>query len=396
MRGNVWARTRTSALISLVPACIFVTMAMTSAVHGEPQAKHTKRIYTGGDKGAYHLSFCPPLATALEKAGQTYTCTPSAGSLDNMKRVAASPRDIGFAQLDVLTLNRQEFSDGQAFSTIRSGDVHECLFAVTRNPELKSFGDIAARAEELRFILPSEDSGSSGTFRYLQSIDMDLAHATSVRHTENVDEAIRLALSADDTVSLFIQFPDPDNPRFQLVNRLGGHFIPVIDRNILSASIEGRSIYFAKETEVMDARWTKQGKQVITACTPLVIFTGAARHITNPEAAKAHAAMIKEIREIPADKLKPSDDLLASVVKRTKELSAAAVGKLVDVSEAARDKTKPLLEKAQEATSKALEGSKPHVEKSKKTGQETLKKAQETVKDLIEPSHAPAKAGEAH
>ena len=396
MRAPPWARRLSFVLASFIQASFLVGLVTTPPLRAEPQAKHTKRIHTGGEKGAYHMSFCPTLSQALEKAGQSYTCTPSAGSLDNMKRVAASPRDIGFAQLDVLTLARPEFANGRAFSTIRSGDVHECLFAVARNPELKTFGDIAARAEELRFILPDENSGSSGTFRYLQSIDMDLAHAVSVRHTANVDEAIRLALSADDTVSVFVQFPDPDNPRFQLVNRLGGHFIPVIDRNILSASIDGRSVYFAKETEVMDARWTEKGTKVITACTPLVIFTGAQQRISDAKAAKAHAAMVKQIRDMPADKLKSGDGLLSSVLKRTKELSAAAVGKLIDVSEAAREKTKPLLEKAQEATSKALEGSKPHVEKAKNTGHETLKKAQETVKELIEPSHEPTNAGAAH
>ena len=43
--------------------------------------------------------------------------------------------------------------------------------------------------------------------------------------------------SADDTVSLFVQFADPDNERFELVRKLGGHLVPVIDRTILRQEV---------------------------------------------------------------------------------------------------------------------------------------------------------------
>lgn len=340
------------------------------------------------------MSFCPALATAVSKSGANYDCAASDGSFDNMRRVAASARDFGFAQLDVLSLERAQFDQGRAFQTVRSDDVRECIFAVARNPELQSFGDIAVRADELRFVLPPETSGSAGTFRYLQTLDLDLAHAGEVRHVGDTDEAIRLALSADDTVSIFVQFADPENPRFQLVNRLGGHFIPVIDRNILSARIDGEAVYFAEETAVTDARWTEKGTKVITACTPLVIFTGAEGRIADPAEAAAHVNAVAAVRALSPEALRPKDGFLSTFLKRTRELSASAVSKLVDVSAAAREKTKPLIEKAKEATSKALEGAKPHAEKAKTTGSETLEKAKEAVKDLIEP--APGEAGKPH
>lgn len=376
------------ALTSCRLACTLLLLVATLSTHAlaEPTAGNARSIHTGGTSGAYHLSFCPAMVAALEKAGHKYSCTSSAGSLENMQRVAANPADIGLAQLDVLTLERGSFNQGRAFQTIRSDDVRECIFAVARNSELKSFGDIAARADKLRFILPPETSGSAGTFRYLKSIDSDLAAARSVRHVGDADEAIRLALAADDTVAVFVQFPEPDNPRFQLVNRLGGHFVPMIDRSILSASIEGRSVYTAAETEVMDAGWTEKATRVVTACTPLVVFTGAAGRITDHQEAGAHSDAIARISVIPSEQLHPADGLLASMLKRTREMSAGAVTKLIDVSEAARKKTEPLLEKAREATTKALEGAKPHVDKAKETGAQTLERAKETVKDLIEPA----------
>lgn len=363
-------------------------IALATSVRSEPGGAAVPRIHTGGETGAYYTNFCPPLAKALAETGNKYECTPSDGSFDNMVRVVAEPRDFGFAQLDVLTLERDQFDDSSTFQIVRSNDVRECLFAVARNPELKTFGDIAVRADELRFILPPEDSGSAGTFRYLQFIDNDLAHAGSIRHVGDVNEAIRLALAADDTVAMFVQFADPDNPRFQLINRLGGHFIPVIDRNILSARIDGNSIYFAEETAVTDARWTAKGTKVITACTPLVVFTGGEGRITDPAHVEAHRKAVATLKSLPAARLHPVDGFFSSLLKRTRELSAAAVTKLVDVSQAAREKAKPLIDKAKEATSKALESSKPHFDEAKETSAKTLEKAKEAVKELIAPPPA--------
>ncbi|MCB1506498.1 MAG: hypothetical protein KDJ47_16105 [Hyphomicrobiaceae bacterium] len=374
----------------LIFTCAALVLAFSAApataADATPGDPTPLRIHTGGETGAYNQSFCPPLAAALSKAGYSYDCTASRGSLDNMEHVAAAQGDIAFAQLDVLTLERGRFGNGKVFQTIRSGDFHECIFAVARNPELRSFGDIAARANQLRFILPPEDSGSASTFRYIQTLDSDLAGAANIRFVADTDEAIRLALSADDTVTLFVQFADPDNPRFQLINRLGGHFIPVIDRNILSAAIEGRSVYSAQETEVTDARWTEKGVKVVSACTPLVVFTGATDRLKDPVAAKTHDSIVRLIRELPAEAMRPATGFLSKVLKRTREISAAAVDKLVDVSETARDKAKPLIDKAKEATSKALEGAKPQVEKAAEGGAKTLEKAKETVKELIEPA----------
>ncbi|HRY08042.1 MAG TPA: hypothetical protein P5114_13050 [Hyphomicrobiaceae bacterium] len=376
----------------LIMLAIVVTalagVALSPSAMSEPSGKPPPRIHTGGKTGAYFTVFCPPLANVLAEGGDKYECTPSDGSFDNMTRIVAEPRDFGFAQLDVLTLERDQFNEG-TFQIVRSNDVRECLFAVARNPELKTFGDIAVRADELRFILPPKDSGSAGTFRYLQLIDNDLAHAGSIRYVDDVNEALRLALSADDTVAMFVQFADPKNPRFQLVNRLGGHFIPVIDRNILSARIDGKAIYFAEETAVTDARWIAKGTKVITACTPLVVFSGADGRISDPAQARAHRKAVAAIKGMPAARMHPSDSLLANILKRTRELSATTVSKLVDVSQTAREKAKPLINKAKEATSKALETPKPAaIEENKQTSAETLEKAKEAAKELIAPAGA--------
>ena len=48
-----------------------------------------------------------------------------------------------------------------------------------------------------------------------------LGKAKAVSNAASTEDAIREALSADDTVSLFVQFADPDNARFELLDGSG-------------------------------------------------------------------------------------------------------------------------------------------------------------------------------
>ena len=144
-----------------------------AAMLAAPGTAAAIQINTGAESGAYHTTFCPALAKQLERSKFDYACTPSDGSSDNISRVAAEPRQIGYSQLDVLALEAPALGGAKTFTRLRTDDVRECVFAVTRNRELTTYGDIAANAGRLRFVLPPKTSGSAGTFRYLQQIDSD-------------------------------------------------------------------------------------------------------------------------------------------------------------------------------------------------------------------------------
>ncbi len=346
---------RMTAALAPVVLLAVSTAAATSAVAADV------RIHTGDESGAYHGSFCPVLKKKLEKDGVTAECVPSAGTANNMARISDGPRDLGYGQLDVLALEGKNHGGSQNFHRIRSDDVRECLFAVAKNKDLSNFGEVAVRAPDLRFILPPENSGSAGTFRYLQAIDpYGLGQGPNVIHAANTDEAIKLALENDDTVALFVQFPDPDNARFKLIQKLGGHIVPVIDRNILQQRLEDRQIYYAQETEVANAGWLASGTKVVTACTPLVLFTGATDMLPNKEDRDQHDYLIDLISRYPGDQMLPEKSLFAKVLRRTRELSSVSAAKFVEFSESAREKAAPLLEKAKEAAAKAVESAKPH------------------------------------
>lgn len=342
------------------------------------------QINTGDATGAYHSSLCPRLEAQLKQARFVHTCETSEGTGENLRRVVADPRQIGYGQLDILSLDGG-LAPGSPVAILRNDDVRECLFAVTRNKDVQAWGDIAVSAPNLRFILPPEQSGSAGTFRYLRHIDTDgLGRARDIRYASTTDEAIRQTLSADDTVTLFVQVPDPDNTRFRLVGELGGHFVPVIDRTILRPQVNGQKIYFAQETQVANATWTSGGLTVVTACTPLTVFTGAVERISGDKARQEHQDLIATVRALKPEDLLPAETTFARFLKRTKELSAVSAERLLKLSEDARTQAGPLIERAKDASERALDAAKPTLGRAKELGQQVLERAKEEARDLME------------
>ena len=375
-----------------------LALAIAAALAGLALPVGASQINTAGEDGAYNASFCPPLAAQLKLAQFDYRCTPSAGTRENMERVLANPRQLGYGQLDVFALESRQLKAEAALTIVRQDDVRECVFAVTRNKDISNFGELAANAGRLRFILPPASSGSAGTFEFLRSIDAEgLGKAKSVTNAASADDAIRETLAADDTVSLFVQFADPDSPRFELVGKLGGHIVPVIDRTILRQEIAGKKIYFAQETQVENAQWIKSGRKVVTACTPLVLFTGAPDRVQGEQAKKDHTDLIRTVADLKSGSLLPEESLFQRLVKRTKELSASGSEKVLEATEQAREKAKPYTDKAldtakeasdqaKQAADRAAEAAKPYYDKSKEAAQKAYDDALRIAKELMDKS----------
>ena len=348
-------------------------------------ATFADRINTGEATGAYQTAFCPKLEAELAKAKFEFKCEPSKGALDNIARVLADPRQVGFTQLDILALDRQQRSGPSPFHLARVDDARECVFAVTRAKEIMAYGDLAGAAAKLRFFLPPQESGSAATFAFIKSIDPEgLGRAASLKHAASAEEAIGLALSAEDTVALFVEFPDPDSARFKLVADLGGHFVPVIDRAILRPQVDGRKIYFADETLVANAGWLKGGDKVVTACTPMVVFTGAAERVVGGRAAQDHRDLIATLTAMKPEVLRAPEGALTRLWRRTRELTGESVESMLKLSEDARERARPYYDKGKEAAGRA-------VEEAKKAAEKAAERAGEAARELIDKVAPPAK-----
>ena len=303
-------------------------------------------INTGGESGAYHSTFCPALVNQLNQIGKQSDCVTSAGSGENLRRVARNPRELGYGQLDVFALEADLYGGEEAFEIVRSDDVRECVFAVTRNRSYTNFGEIAVNADRLRFILPPQASGSAKTFEYLRKIDPEgLGRARNIINATDTDEAIRMTLADEDAVTFFVQFPDPENERFRTIRQLNGHIVPVVDSIILRQQVGGRTVYYAKQTPISQVKWLNLGRRVVTVCTPLILFTGASEGITDTQQRTEHRQMVLNIRAMRREELIPRESPVARILERTRQLSARARYHFQELSLTARERAKPFLER---------------------------------------------------
>ena len=173
--------------------------------------------------------------------------------------------------------------------------------------------------------------------------------------------------------------------------------VPVVDRTILRQEVDGRKIYFAQETQVEAAEWIRSGRKVVTACTPLVLFTGKPELVQGEQARKDHADLIRTVSALQSGALLPEESLYQKLIKRTKELSGTSTEKMLELTDQAREKAKPYtdqaLDKAKEigdqakqATERATEAAKPYIDKTKEAAQKAYDDALKAAKDLMDKS----------
>jgi hypothetical protein len=334
-------------------ACVMrlyvATFSLAAAVFAFAVPAAANRIHTGGETGAYHRDFCPALARELTTMGTPYTCTTSSGTRENMERVRATPREFGFGQLDVFALETSSTSAANAFQIVRRDDARECVFAVTRNREITSYGELAAYAGSMKFFLPPQGSGSAGTFQFLRNVDRNglgrVANSAVSYVSAGTDDAIRAALNRDDGIAFFVQYPDPDNERFKLVRDLGGHFVPVIDRTILNQMVGGQSVYFGQDTRIQNGRRLEMGSRVTTACTPIVLFSGDPARVRDQTERRQHTELLTSVKSMPTDTILPRTSPLRMAMQRTRELTAEGRERFLAYSNRARDRALPFIER---------------------------------------------------
>ena len=89
---------------------ILVDRPMTTVALGLNAVTATSpEINTGGNTGAYHTTFCPTLINQLNLLGKPSECVTSAGTGENLQRVARNPEELGYGQLDVFALEAERF-----------------------------------------------------------------------------------------------------------------------------------------------------------------------------------------------------------------------------------------------------------------------------------------------
>lgn len=303
-------------------------------------ANAQKAIFTGGEKGAYHSTFCPPLPNVLNQSMFSgYRCTSSGGTLENIQQVLSKPSNIGFVQLDVLA---REMADKpelpKQLTVIRKDIACEGLWMVTKNEKLKTYGDVLGYARRINFVLPPQTSGSASSFNFIQKLDPDgLGRATKIRYVNDATTVINtIASGGDDSVGFFVQFADPENANIKAMVEKGLIVVPVVSREIANAKVGDDNLYNVQSFSLKAGGFFKDGDDRVTACTPVAVITGNPDNQKDANGRDDQKDLIKAVRDVPASQLLPQDNRLAKLMQGMKRLSANTIAEMVAAADKAR------------------------------------------------------------
>jgi hypothetical protein len=294
------------------------------------QAQQQKAIYTAGERGAYHSSFCPPIAAALERSGfHGYVCTTSGGTPDNITKVLAKPRSLGFAQLDVLarwTLDNLEAA--RKLVVIRTLAC-EGLWMVSSSKDMSTatFGQIVGLARHLKFAVA--DGGSHASFDFLTKIDANgIGQARNVRVVENGTAAIEQVASHRADVGFFVQFGETSNPNFKLLQERKLRTVPVINHEMIDAKVADTPVYQVQSFGLSN--------HPTTACTPTVIITGTPEVTADASDALDQRALLNRIKTAPENAFLPNEGRLARLISGSRSIPGAAIKDMLSAYDVAR------------------------------------------------------------
>ena len=233
-----------------------------------------QQIHAGSATGSYTNDFCPQVEEALKAQYFEHRCTTSEGSADNVASVLANPADAALGQFDVVAAAADE-NPGK-LAVVNPGIGLECLYAVTSESSIDSLRGLSPR---MPVALPSERSGSTATFRYLQSLDEGLAQMRNISHYESALDAVQAVVDGNAALAFFVQFPNTGNPVFQTINDAELRFVPVINRQILRREVAGQQVYQPQEvvvtpTGLLGSLMGQEPERIVTTCMPVVLFAG--------------------------------------------------------------------------------------------------------------------------
>jgi hypothetical protein len=336
---------KTKLLLSASAATLTVSGALFAQDAG-PRA-----INTGGDKGAYHTLFCPPLPPALSNAYFSgYKCTPSMGTLENIDRGIKYPTSVGFVQLDMFAYEAvKRAEEFKRLAVIRSDIACEGLWMVTKNPDLTNFGHVLGLARRIPFILPAQSSGSAASFAFLQTIDpegLGRVPESNKRYVADATAVINeLASGTNGAVGFFVQFADPENANIKTIAEKGLKVIPVVSRDILRTKLNGQGVYQLQMFTLRTGGLFVKAREETSACTPVAIITGAPTAFGGErDKVDDQKDMIQKLRDVPVEKLLPQDSRISSLMKsivKIKDAAAEELAALVERTRQAIDNREP-------------------------------------------------------
>ena len=332
---------RTLTAITLALAAGTVGPAL--AQDGPAPASNPKLAVHGGgtpEASAYTRVYVPQIIAALEEVRMTGYgwAGPSDGTIDNAKKVSMNPTHLALGQLDILNrLEGEAMEDGTPyrFEVLFDNVGPECAYAVTANPNFRTFGHLRADAWQITVGTGSTDSGSFGTWEVFADIYPELQDA----RVENVGSALDILdglANGDVNFGFFVQRPDPQSEVFQKIDELGLQLVPIVD-----FELEGHGYEF-NELKVAHGGLLSSAKFHETACTSVAVIAGDPAHpeLEGRDKRRVHEVVDRMTSQLSAEDLQPDLSSWRDMFDSIRSVSADKLDELREASANAMDRAR--------------------------------------------------------
>lgn len=250
----------TAAVTALALSACSVSGAM--ADDGE-----TLVVTSGAEGGTYYGVFGRNMTSLLKQRGYDSSLVESAGSVENIERVASGEAQIGFTQSDALGGYLQK--NPTAPIEIMGSLGQECMYVAT-NTSGPVDGEDDLGNKEVRIAVGEDGSGSAATWDYMRMLEESYKNA----QTDYVGgmRAISQLISGQYDAFLWVTSPGNLNHEFlQAVKANEGiDFIDVNDWSLNDELPNGQKVYTFND-DIVVAKGMFNDYEIETACMDVLI-----------------------------------------------------------------------------------------------------------------------------
>ncbi len=222
-------------------------------------------ITSGSPGGTYHNVFGANLGRILSEYGTSTEVATSAGSLENLQRLASGDADVGFTQADAL----DSFLDKNPTANIEimGGLGKECIYVATSEDGLKN--EDGLEREGTKIAVGDQGSGSAESWDYMRTLEE--GYQNSSTYYTGGARALAQVKTGELDAFLWITSPSNLNHDFLKMVMQDGSGLRLIDMNDWDMNNEmsnGQQVYEFRDVVVQKGFFDKE---IETACTQVLV-----------------------------------------------------------------------------------------------------------------------------
>lgn len=284
----------------------------------------------GGPATGEYITFARAMCGAL---GQLFSCNPleTKGAQENLDRLKVALSDSAAVEVAILKGNIAATLSTEAgfldnFTVVRSLP-GEAVMLVMKSETAKAVVNWAGIKESaflLSLGLPGEKSGDASVFNALKDIPGSALKDFEVKQYKGRPELVAAIQSGEVRMGWFVQYPNPNNALFQLIERAGLVVLGAVDPDFIqlggSVGVQDVTIANAKLFGLGGA-----AKAITTTTVQAAIVARSPNQYPDGRERKLQQALITKIRNEEVVNLLPKEPWAMSWANKTSLSAKIAV-----------------------------------------------------------------------